>query len=240
MHVTERLFGIRGAAAAIIGATPIGQATASLFAEAGANAVLIPTFEDDPGEGIDPQDETAIAASLDAILAAQGRLDILIYAATLPGAYPFTDTSLAQWDRLHAINLRGAFITFREAVKRMAPRQGGRIIAVSTMGALVPVLNGNAAYGSSKAGLNALVRAVALDHAKDNILVNAVLPGAVPVGPMAADARVPTGPAREPGRLLLGMGTAQDVAAAILYLASPAARFITGQTLTLDGGFLIA
>lgn len=240
MHVTERLFGIRGAAAAIVGATPIGKATASLLAEADAHPTLIPTFAEDSTQGIDPQDEAAIAAALDAILMTHGRLDILIYAATLPGAYPFADTSLAQWDRIQAVNLRGAFVAFRESVKRMAPRQGGRIIAVSTMGALVPVLNGNAAYGSSKAGLNALVRAVALDHAKDNILVNAVLPGAVPVGPMPADAPTPTGPAREPGRLPLGMGTAEDVAAAILYLASPAARFITGQTLTLDGGFLIA
>jgi NAD(P)-dependent dehydrogenase (short-subunit alcohol dehydrogenase family) len=108
------------------------------------------------------------------------------------------------------------------------------------MGALHPVLKGNAGYSASKAGLNALVRAAALDHAEDNIRVNAVLPGAVPVGPPPEDAVRMGGPATEPGRMMLGMGTAEDVAGAVLFLASPSGRFVTGQALVLDGGFLIS
>lgn len=240
MHATERWFGVPGKIAVIFGATPIGVAAAHLLEEAGAQVLLWPTDREDPARGIDPEAEEAVARALDTAIARHGRIDIMVYAAGMPGAYPFASTTLDQWDRLHAINLRGAFVVLRETVGRMAAAGGGRIVAVSTMGALHPVLNGNAAYGASKAGLNALVRAVALDHAKDDIHVNAILPGAVPVGPMPADAPAPTGPAREPGRLMLGTASAEEMAAAILFLVSPAGRFMTGQMLTLDGGFLLS
>src|SRR3546814_20097227 len=101
-----------------------------------------------------------------------------------------------------------------------------------------PVLKGDGAYGASKAGLNALVRAAARDHAEDGIRVNAVLPGAVPVGDPPADMERLGGPATQPGRLMLGMGSAEDVASAIVYLAPPAGRLITGPALALDGGSL--
>jgi hypothetical protein len=78
------------------------------------------------------------------------------------------------------------------------------------------------------------------DHAGEGIRANTVLHGAVPVGDFPADMPPVTGPGLDPERRLLGSGTAEDVAAAVLYLASPAARYITGQTLTLDGGFLIS
>jgi NAD(P)-dependent dehydrogenase (short-subunit alcohol dehydrogenase family) len=117
---------------------------------------------------------------------------------------------------------------------------GGAIVAVSTMGSVHPVLMGNAAYGASKAGLNAMIRAVALDENGHNIRANTILPGAVPVGDPEAGAVRIGGPAMQPGRLMMGMGSCEDVAAGILYLASPAARFMTGQILTLDGGFLIS
>jgi NAD(P)-dependent dehydrogenase (short-subunit alcohol dehydrogenase family) len=202
--------------------------------------VLLPTIQDHPPGGLDPEDEAAVGSALGDMLDTHGRIDILVYAVSAPGAYPLIDMTLGQWDRLHGANLRGAFVVVREAVKRMIPGGGGRIIAISTMGAFHPVLNGNAAYGSSKAGLNALMRSVALDYAKDGILANAIAPGAVPVGPMPADAPPSAGPAFQPGRMLLGMGSAKDIAAGALYLASPAGRFMTGQVLVLDGGFLVS
>ena len=240
MHITEKLFGIEGEIAAVVGASPIGKAAASLFREAGAQVEQLRFGPQPDGTTTDPGDETAIAAWLDAIVARHGRLDILVYAATAIGSYPLVDMTLAQWDRLHATNLRGAFVTLREVVRRMAAGAGGRIVAVSTMGSLHPVLHGNAGYGSSKAGLNGLIRAIAFDHAGQGIRANTVLHGAVPVGDFPADMQAVTGPGLDPDRRLLGDGTAEDVAAAILYLASPAARYMTGQTLTLDGGFLIS
>jgi NAD(P)-dependent dehydrogenase (short-subunit alcohol dehydrogenase family) len=234
MHITQTLFGIDGAVAAVVGQSTIGTATAQLFEEAGATVELIPIGDG----GLDLADENTVAARLDQFVADHGQLDILVYAAIEVGSYPLTDTSLAQWDRLHGTNLRGAFLVLREGVKRM--KSGGRIVAVSTMGSLHPVLHGNAGYGSSKAGLNGLIRAIAFDHAAQGIRANTVLHGAVPVGSFPADMPPVSGPGMEAGRRLLGDGKVEDVAAGILYLVSPAGRFITGQTLTLDGGFLIS
>jgi|KBSMisStaDraftv2_1062788.scaffolds.fasta_scaffold439783_1 NAD(P)-dependent dehydrogenase (short-subunit alcohol dehydrogenase family) len=234
MHITQTLFGIDGAIAAVVGQSTIGTATAQLFEEAGARVELIPIGDG----GMDLADEHAVAARLDKFVADHGQLDILVYAAIAVGSYPLTDTSLAQWDRLHGTNLRGAFLVLREGVRRM--KSGGRIVAVSTMGSLHPVLHGNAGYGSSKAGLNGLIRAIAFDHAAQGIRANTVLHGAVPVGSFPDDMPPVSGPGMDPQRRLLGDGKVEDVAAAILYLVSPAGRFITGQTLTLDGGFLIS
>ncbi|MEP7349561.1 MAG: SDR family oxidoreductase [Sphingorhabdus sp.] len=236
--VLETHYGIRGKAAAVIGNTPIGQAVASLFDAAGARTCLLPTVGE--GDVLDPCDEGAVAERLSAFASASGGLDILVYAATRVGTYPLTQMTLEQWDGIHNMNLRGAFVAMREAVKLMQGKRSGRIVAVSTMGSLHPVLHGNAGYSASKAGLNGLVRAVAADHLADGILVNAVLPGAVAVGPIPEDAVSQGGPATQPGRLVLGIGDADDVAAAVLYLASPAAKFITGQSLVLDGGFLVS
>ncbi|MBW8814203.1 MAG: SDR family oxidoreductase [Caulobacterales bacterium] len=240
MDVTRRLFGLDGRSAAVVGATPVGAATVRLFEEAGARALLLPTVHEGDGEALDPCDEAAVGARLDALMAEQDGLDVFVYAVTTPGTYPFGEMTLAQWDRLQAANLRGAFVCLREAVRRMVPRGGGRLVAVSTMGALHPVLNGNAAYGASKAGLNAMVRSIALDHAADGIRANALLCGAVPVGPAPPDAGRSAGPAFQPGRLMLGMAEPEAMAAAVLYLASPAGGFITGQSLVADGGFLIS
>jgi NAD(P)-dependent dehydrogenase (short-subunit alcohol dehydrogenase family) len=234
MHITQTLFGIDGAVAAVVGQSTIGAATAQLFEEAGARVELIPIGDG----GIDLADENAVAARLDQFVADHGQLDILVYAAIEVGSYPLADTSLAQWDRLHGTNLRGAFLVLREGVKRMRP--GGRIVAVSTMGSLHPVLHGNAGYGSSKAGLNGLIRAIAFDHAAQGIRANTVLHGAVPVGSFPDDMPPVSGPGMDAERRLLGDGKVEDVAAGILYLVSPAGRYITGQTLTLDGGFLIS
>lgn len=226
----DTLFELSGRRALIIGSTPIAEATRGLFEQAGVTVELAapePT-------------EAGMAEAIGGFVSRNGTIDILVYAATRIGTYALPTMSLAQWDAIHETNLRGAFLAFREAVPAMQRQGGGTIIAVSTMGSLHPVLKGNAAYGSSKAGLNALVRAIALDHAADSIRANAVLFGAVPVGDPPADMERLGGPATQEGRLMLGMGSSEEVAAAIFYLASPAARPITGQTITLDGGFLIS
>lgn len=237
MDAVRRLFGLEGRSALVVGATPVGRAAAKLFEEAGARSALLTTLHDGPAGGLDPCDEDAVASSF----AAHEAPDVVVYAVTTPGTYPFSDMTLAQWDRLQDANLRGAFVCLRQAVRGMKARgRGGRLIAISTMGALHPVLNGNAAYGASKAALNAMIRAIALDHAGDGILANAILCGAVPVGPAPPDAGRSAGPAFQAGRLMLGMADPEMMAAAALYLASPAGAFTTGQSLVVDGGFLIS
>ena len=226
----DGIFGIADKTALVIGDNPIAQATLALFTQAGATVELI---------DVAPK-EAAMAEAYAGFVERHGRLDIVVYAATRIGTYALPEMTLAQWDAMHDTNLRGAFLAFRDAVRQMKGQGGGVIVGVSTMGSLHPVLVGNTAYGSSKAGLNALVRATALDHAGDGIRANAVLHGAVPCGSPASEAVPLGGPATQPGRLTLGMGQPEDVASAILYLCSPAAKFVTGQSLTLDGGFLIS
>lgn len=226
----ERLVGIAGRKVLIIGTTPVGLATETLFAEIGAEVLA---------RDVAPA-ESAMREAVADFVGHHGTIDILVYATTRIGTYALPTMSLAQWNAIHDDNLRGAFLACRETIPVMQRSGGGSIVAVSTMGSQHPVLKGNAAYGSSKAGLNALIRAIALDHAEDAIRANSVLCGAVPVGPAPSDAQSLGGPATQAGRLLLGMGTAEEVAAAIVYLTSAAARPITGQMLTLDGGFLIS
>ena len=225
----DDIFGIADKKALIIGDNPIAQATLALFTQAGARVELIDVVPD----------EAAMADTFAGFVERHTGLDIVVYAASRIGTFALPEMTLAQWDAMHDINLRGAFLALRESVRWMKDHGGGAIVAVSTMGSLHPVLAGNTAYGSSKAGLNALVRATALDHVGDRIRANTVLHGAVPCGPPASDAVPLGGPAMQPGRLTLGMGQPEDVASAILYLCSPAAQFITGQSLILDGGFLI-
>src|SRR5262249_28645408 len=139
--------------------------------------------------------------------------------------------TLEQWDRMHGVHLRGAFVTMREAVRRMIPTGGGRIVGLTTIGTLHPCLYGNTGYGSSRAGVTALVRNIAFDHAKDGILANCLLHGAITTGPVPEDIPLPlTGPGFEEHRNPLGRGNHEELAAAMLYLVSPATRFMTGQT----------
>ena len=148
----ETLFGLSGRKALVLGSTPIGVASRNLMASASATVEIV-----DPGV-----DESAVDAVFADFAGRHGGLDILVYATTRTGTYPLTTMTLAQWDAVQDANLRGAFLAFRAAIPSMQARGGGAIIAISTMGSVHPVLKGNGAYGASKAGLNALVRAAAL------------------------------------------------------------------------------
>jgi meso-butanediol dehydrogenase / (S,S)-butanediol dehydrogenase / diacetyl reductase len=169
-------------------------------------------------------------------------LDILVNGAVRAGPWPIEKLSMAEWDCVHNVNVRGAFLLMREAVRSMRTHgRGGRLINISTIGAEHPVLHGNYAYGSSRAGTNALTRQFALDFASEGILSNAILVGAIASDPFPKDAPMPpVGPIMGAGRLPLGQGAPEDVAPLALLLASEAGRYINGQTIAVDGGFQIA
>lgn len=161
---------------------------------------------------------------------------------------PLIETTLEQFDALHAVNQRSTFMLMREGVRAMkAAGNGGHIVNITTIGSVHPVLQGNAAYAASRAGVTGMTRSIALDHSSDGIRANLVLPGAVESKTRfyaTTEQRLRTGgklvgPIMGPGRLPFGMGTGRDIAAAVLYLVGPSASYITGQTLTLDGGFLL-
>jgi len=190
---------------------------------------------------VDLTDEPSVIALVSAVRAAHGRIDILVNVAGVQDRQLLTETSVALWDKVHNTNLRGPFLTTREVAKVMrADGNGGRIVNISSMGSLSPIIPGLVAYNASKAGVNGLTRNTAYELAPDSITVNAVLPGSTAT---AGAFRAP-GPTIDPDTLAnlvppLGrVGTVSDIASAVLFLVSPASEWITGQTLVVDGGHL--
>lgn len=210
------------------------RATADVIASAGGQAQAVK---------VDVSNEEEVSALFDATLAAYGSLDVLVNNAAIFPKRPFLDVDTEFWDRLQAVNLRGTFLCLRESIRRMKERGGGSIVNISSVSSMQAVVHHNATYNATKAGVNSLTRTTALEFGPDGIRVNAVLPGGIPTpGARAASAAIELkGPILSPGRLPLGgMGEVQDIANAALFLASPAARYITGQLLAVDGGFLIS
>lgn len=261
----EQLFSLKGRVAVISDCGGLSSTDiAPVLAAAGA-MVVIADKDGQKGEGLataisaEGGHATAIAtditseqevARLFAVVEAQhGNCDILVNCAGLTNTAPITETSLELYEELHALNQLSTFLLMREGVRLMVKQgRGGRIVNVTTMGSLHPVLHGNAAYAATRASVTALTRSVALDHARDGILANLVLPGAIP-GKTAfhpdmqrklADGTAITGPATDDGRLPLGYGSGSDIGAAVLYLVGPSGRYMTGQSITLDGGFLLS
>lgn len=216
------------------------EALAGRIVSNGQSASIIPT---------DIESESSVTALFDAVRTRFGGVDILVNCAGITANQLIAETTMTQYEAMHTINQRATFMIMREAVRLMLHAgRGGRIVNITTMGAVHPVLNGNAAYGASRAAVTAMTRAVALDHALDRILANIVMPGAVtgktkfhPSTQQRLAAGIPlTGPAMDRDRRLpLGMGNGRDIAAAVLYLAGPSGGYITGQAITLDGGFLL-
>lgn len=186
----EAWFDLSRRTALVVGAGKAPHAIAALYREAGARVIHEP----------EPVLEEAAVATLFAPLS---DLEVLVNGAVRLGAWPLETLTLEEWDRVHATNLRGASLLMREAVRVMrAHGRGGRLINISTIGSVHPVLNSNFAYGSSRAGTNALTRQFALDFAADRILANAILFGAIPSDPFPDGCPQPlAGPATSPARL---------------------------------------
>ena len=155
---------------------------------------------------------------------------------------PILDTTLDEWDAVHAVNLRGAFLCLREAGRQMVAKgTRGSIVNVSSISSLHPSVIGNGAYGASKGGLNVLTKNAALEWGPHGIRVNTLAPGGTMTeGAMKPSPAPRSGPILQPGRVLLErFADPIEMAAAILYLVAPASNYMTGQMLVLDGGFLL-
>ena len=256
--VLGSLFGLDGRVAAITGAADgMGREIASLLAASGASVAILDrnsggavevarALEQRGGRaiaiGMDLADEKSIVAAIDGVAQRFGGIDILVNCAGIQNRELLIDTSTELWDLVHGINSRGLFICVREAARLMrSAGRGGRIINISSMGSIHPIMPGLAAYNASKAAVNALTRSAALELSGDGITVNAILPGAVAT---AGAAKAP-GPAPS-GRAVAGLpplgrlATPTDVAAAVLFLAGSGAAAITGQTLCIDAGYLLS
>ncbi|MFI7504708.1 SDR family oxidoreductase [Streptomyces sp. NPDC049687] len=162
-----------------------------------------------------------------------GRLDVLVHNAAITRDQPLVRMPIEDWDEVQRVNLRGAFLTTKYAVKSMMRARYGRIIYVSSVTALTGNA-GQAAYTSSKAGLHGLAMTVSQEYASYNIRTATVAPGILDVGLGAAVA----GPQkrRMTDRSLLGLGEAGQTAETIAFLASPAADYINATVIRTDGG----
>ena len=207
-----------------------GQATVQAIEAGGGTAHFVPcdVCREDDCRG-------AVLAAVEVF----GGLDVLVNnAGVIFRERDVVSTSLDEWEQTFAVNVRGAFLMSKYALPEIIRRDGGSIVNVASYFGLVAA-QGVAAYCASKGALVQLTRAMALDHAGDNVRVNCVCPGSVHTpmieqawadkgqgAPQASAAKHPMGRIAQP----------EEVAQAILYLASPAASFITGVALPVDGG----
>ena len=235
-----------------------GRATAILLAREGAAVVAADRDLASAGEtvamiaeeggtaspfAVDATDERALAALVAAAVERHGGLDILhnnVGASVGAGDAPPLELSERDFDRIVALNLKSAWLAARRAIPAMRARGGGSIVNISSMAArhAYPFLG----YKATKTALLALTEQLAAQHARDNIRVNAILPGAMNT-PMAIEPRVAAGADRDElvakrnSRVPLGgrMGTGWDTGYAALFLHSDEARFISGVSLHVDG-----
>ena len=233
----------------------LGRAIAVALAEAGADVALteLPGREAAAEEtarevrahgrraAVLPLDVTKlpmIPETIDRALAELGRIDILVNNAGLNVPRLAVDVTEEDWDRVLDVDLKGVFFTTQAVAKKaMIPRGGGKIVNIASIMGVVGY-SYRAAYCSAKAGLVNLTRVLAFEWAKHGITANAVAPTFVETPltrPMFEDAAFKEDVLR---RIPLGrLGTPEDIAGAVIYLASPAADLVTGHTLLVDGGW---
>lgn len=218
------------------GGRGIGLAVCRVLVGNGARvATLDLTPPEDPailGIEADVSDEASVNAAFDEVEAKLGATSILVLNAGILPLVPLEETSTELWERTLAINLTGAFLCARRALPGMRAAGHGRVVG---LGAAVGKSGGarSAAYAASKAGLMTLVKSIAAEYAHEGITANVVAPALIDTQLLAATHEVG-------GRVPVGrLGTPEEVAAAVAFLVSSEAGYITGEVLDINGGTLI-
>ncbi len=230
----------------------IGRAIALKFAAAGADVVVVSRTQENSekvaaeiqalgrkawAHAVDVADAAAVNAAAEKILAEAGKVDILVNNAGVTRDGLLMRMPDADWDTVLNTNLKGAFLVTKAFVRSFIKQRSGRIINISSVIGLI----GNAGqsnYAASKAGLIGFTQSTARELASRGITANAIAPGFIETD-MTSELNEALR-AEILKKIPLGcLGQSEDIAAAALYLASPGARYVTGQVLTVDGGMVM-
>jgi glucose 1-dehydrogenase len=252
--------GLQGKRVLITGAaTGIGRATAIRFAEEGASVAVNYIGDPEPAEALideltrlspdgghvlapaDVSDEDAVDSLFAGVVQALEGLDILINNAGIKVTHQPHEAAIADYDRVMAVNLRGAFLCAQAAIQHfLDTKRPGAIVTTSSIQADTPVNDDAIAYVMSKAGITGMTRALAMRYARDGIRINAVGPGAV-MTPMNAELVANPQELRRTERAVpLGrVARPEEIASVIAFLASDEASYVTGQTVFADGGLAV-
>lgn len=246
-------FGLQGRVALVTGASRgIGHGLGMALAAAGAKVALaartaaeldavVAAIEADGGEALavpmDVRSVGSINAGFAAVMGRFGRLDICVNNAGLGANHPALTVTEEDWDAMMDVNLKGLFFCCQAAGRIMTRAGSGRIINMSSQASVVGIRD-HAVYCASKGGVNQLTRVLALEWSSLGVTVNAVCPTFIYTPGTAERLDQPQYRRNVVERLPIGrVGTIEDVAGAVIYLASKAAAIVTGTTLLVDGGW---
>jgi NAD(P)-dependent dehydrogenase (short-subunit alcohol dehydrogenase family) len=246
---------LAGKVALITGAASgMGQSEATIFAREGARVVVADLLEAEGARTVDAikaaagqarfvkldvSSEAEWGAAIDATVAAFGALDILVNNAGISGTFDQDMLSTAAWDSLMTVNARGVFLGMKHAIPLMRRAGGGAIVNISSISGFVGQSGVHMGYNASKGAVRIMTKTAAVQFAPDGIRVNSVHPGFMPpmrTSKTSADPEwratmLEAVPMKRAGRV-------EEVANAVLFLASDEASYITGTELVVDGGYL--
>ena len=245
-------FSLDGRVALVTGAASgLGRAIAAGLAEAGARVRCVDRDADGNDEvarsigkeadayTADVTDAEAIAAAVDGLVEAAGRIDVLVNSAGIGGRSPALDYPEDMWDSVMEINLRGTYLACRAAGRHMVAAGSGSIINIASVGGLAGY-PGSLGYQASKGGVVALTRTLAIEWAPQGVRVNAIAPSQFESAIVLAQwEKEPDMRARWESRTPLGrIGQPDEIVGPAIFLASDAAAMVTGHILAVDGGYL--
>jgi NAD(P)-dependent dehydrogenase (short-subunit alcohol dehydrogenase family) len=236
------------------GASGMGRSEAEIFAREGAKVIVADVLEADGKQvadkiassgsqarfvRLDVTSEGEWDAATKAAVSAFGKLDVLVNNAGISGTYDPDMLSSAAWDKVMAVNAKGVFLGMKAAIPLMKQAGGGAIVNISSISGFVGQDGVHMAYNASKGAVRIMTKTAAVQFAADNIRVNSVHPGFMP--PMRTS-KTSADPAWRAKMLeavpMKRAGRVEEVAHAVLFLASDEASYITGTELVVDGGYL--
>lgn len=236
-------------------ASGIGAAAARMCAHQGAESVIVADILDDSGRAVvdeittgggraayarlDVTDDRQWEETFNAIVDRHGRIDVVVNNAGISGSAAGDLFDTEAWDRLIAINATGVFLGMKYAVSQMlAQGTGGSIVNISSIAGIVGNSGIHFAYNASKGAVRSMTKGVAVTYARDSIRVNSIHPGIMPAMTTSGRTAVPERRAQLLERIPMGRsGEVDEVASAIVYLASDEASYVTGSELIVDGGY---